>query len=78
MRATELNKYKKRLLERRQQLAGTLSAMQSEALKPGGGGSDVDEIADMGSDQFEQDMTLGLIENEQEAVSYTHLTLPTT
>ena len=65
MRATELKKYKRLLLERREKLTGAVVSMQAEALKPGSAGQDVDEIADAGSDQFEQDMTLGLIEREQ-------------
>ena len=68
MRATELKKYKRILLERRQQLTANLSSMADEALKPNGSGSDVEESADFGSDQFEQEFTLGLMENEQNVV----------
>lgn len=68
MKAADLKRYKKLLLERREQLSGTLLSMRSEALKPNGSGQDVDEIADFGSDQFEQELTLGLMENEQGAV----------
>ena len=46
MRATELKKYKRILLERRQQLTANLSSMADEALKPNGSGSDVEESAD--------------------------------
>ena len=68
MRATELKKYKRILLERRQTLTANLSSMADEALKPNGSGSDVEESADFGSDQFEQEFTLGLMENEQNVV----------
>lgn len=68
MRATELKKYKRLLLERRQKLTANLSSMADEALKPNGSGSDVEESADFGSDQFEQEFTLGLMENEQNVV----------
>lgn len=65
MRQTDLKRYRKLLLDRRERLSGTLSSMQTEALKPNGSGQEVDEIADYGSDQFEQELTLGLIESEQ-------------
>jgi DnaK suppressor protein len=65
MRQTDLKRYKKILLDRRERLTGTLSSMQTEALKPNGSGQEVDENADYGSDQFEQELTLGLIESEQ-------------
>ena len=70
MRQAELQRYKKLLLEKRERLSGTLSSMRSEALKPNGTGQDVDEIADLGSDQFEQELTLGLMESEQEEVDH--------
>ena len=68
MRARERDRFKKLLLEKRAKLAGTLISMADEALKPHGGGHDADEIADMGSDQFEQELTLGLMETERAAV----------
>lgn len=68
MRATELKKYKRLLIERRQKLSAALTSMADEALKPNGSGSDVEESADFGSDQFEQEFTLGLMENEQNVI----------
>ena len=65
MRARDRERFKKLLLERRAKLAGTLTSMADEALKPHGGGHDADEIADLGSDQFEQELTLGLMETER-------------
>ncbi|MCB9831665.1 MAG: TraR/DksA family transcriptional regulator [Planctomycetes bacterium] len=69
MRARERDRFKKLLLERRAKLSGTLISMADEALKPHGGGHDADEIADMGSDQFEQELTLGLMESERQEVN---------
>ncbi len=69
MRATELKKFKKLLLEQRAKLTGSMGRMAEEALKPNGGGQDVDEIADQGSDQFEQQLTLGLMEAGQQEVT---------
>ncbi|MCA9322086.1 MAG: TraR/DksA family transcriptional regulator [Planctomycetes bacterium] len=68
MRATEIKKFRKLLLERRARLAGTMNSMADEVLKPNGSGNDVDEIADVGSDQFEQELTLGLMEAERQEV----------
>lgn len=65
MRTTELSKYKDKLIETRIQLTQTMSSMANEALKPQEGGSDSENSADFGSDQFEQEFTLGLMENEQ-------------
>ncbi len=65
MRAREREKYKKLLLERRRQLTGTLSSMAEEALKTHGAGQTVDELADVGSDQYEQELTLGLMQAER-------------
>ncbi len=68
MRGTQLKKYKRLLLEKRSRLTGTLSAMADEALKPDGSSSGSDEVADMSSEQFEQELTLGLMANEHEQV----------
>lgn len=69
MRATELKKFKRILLERRSVLAGNLSSMATQVLKPSGAGDSADEVADLGSDQYEQDLTLGLMANEQGEIS---------
>lgn len=68
MRARDREKFKKLLLDRRRQLTGTLSSMAEEALKTHGGGQGVDEIADIGSDQYEQELTLGLMAAERDEV----------
>ncbi|MEE9391694.1 MAG: TraR/DksA C4-type zinc finger protein [Planctomycetota bacterium] len=68
MRATELKKYKTMLIEARIQLTQNLNSMANEALKPQEGGSDSENSADFGSDQFEQEFTLGLMENKQTVV----------
>ena len=65
MRARDREKFKKLLLERRRQLTGSLTSMAEEALKTHGGGQGVDEIADISSDQYEQELTLGLMQTER-------------
>ena len=68
MRATELKKFKRILLDHRRKLTGTLATMQTEALRPGNGGANGDDVADFSSEQAEQELTLGLIASEQEEV----------
>lgn len=68
MRKADLDRFKKLLLQKRDLLTGNVSQMQDEALKSGGQDVSVDHMADFGSDNFEQDFTLGLIENEQETI----------
>lgn len=68
MRARDREKYKKLLLDRRRQLTGSLSSMADEALKTHGGGQSIDDIADMGSDQYEQELTLSLMASEHDEV----------
>ena len=58
------------LLAKRQQLIGDVAHLEDEAIRshqPGSGGSSSMPIhmADLGSDTWEQELTLGLIENER-------------
>jgi DnaK suppressor protein len=70
MKPSELKKYKASLLERKRVLTGQLNDMESKALKKGQGGNSGDlsnvpfHMADIGSDNFEQEFNLGLIESE--------------
>lgn len=68
MKPSELKKYEKILLERRKSLIGRVSQMESHALRDGQQDFSVDHMADAGSDSYDQDFTLGLIESEQEEV----------
>jgi RNA polymerase-binding protein DksA len=66
----ELNHYRRRLLALKKRLGGDLSALEEEALHPvggeaAGGLSDVPvHPADLGTDNYEEEVTLGLLENE--------------
>ena len=67
--AKELKEFKALLLQKRAQLAGDVRRLTSEALdRQGQGGGDHSampiHMADLGSDNWEQDFTLGLIANE--------------
>ncbi len=68
----ELEQIRKALLSRKEMLSGTVNRMEDEALRHAGQSASGDlssmpfHMADLGTDNFEQEMTLGLIENEEE------------
>lgn len=71
--AKELREFKELLLQKRAELAGDVRRLTSEALdrKALGGGDHSSmpiHMADLGSDNWEQDFTLGLIANEAAVV----------
>jgi DnaK suppressor protein len=71
--AKQLREFKAMLLLKRDELAGDVERLTSEALKGKGQGySDQStmpiHMADLGSDNWEQDFTIGLIANEQNLV----------
>jgi DnaK suppressor protein len=67
----ELEEFRQMLLEKRRDLIGDVRTLESEALRQGrsgesGPGSTMPiHMADLGSDTWEQELTLGLIENER-------------
>jgi DnaK suppressor protein len=63
----DLEEYRNLLLAKRRQLVGMLSGMEDEALRSSGGNlSNMPvHMADMGSDVYEQDFTLGMAETER-------------
>lgn len=71
----ELESFRKWLVERRDALSGNVEKMEDEALRRSRQDSSGDlssmpiHMADLGSDTFEQDFTLGLIENEEEELN---------
>ena len=66
---SELKQFKAQLQLRRRQLLGDVNKLESEALKKADAG-DLSSLplhmADQGTDNFEQDITLGLMESEGE------------
>jgi DnaK suppressor protein len=66
---SDLKQFKAQLLQRRRQLLGDVNKLESEALKKADAG-DLSSLpmhmADQGTDNFEQDITLGLMESEGE------------
>jgi RNA polymerase-binding protein DksA len=65
----ELEQFRKALLHRRAVLNGFVDKMQDQALNSRGeASSDFNHMADMGTDNYDQEFTLGLIENEEDEV----------
>lgn len=62
---SDLEHFRKLLLERRRRILGTVQGMEEEALKASDQDFSVDHMADHGSDNFEQDFTLSLVESER-------------
>ncbi|MBL9149414.1 MAG: TraR/DksA family transcriptional regulator [Phycisphaerae bacterium] len=64
----ELDEYRALLLTKRRQLARMLSGMEDEALRSNGGNlSNMPlHMADIGTDTFDQDFTLGMAETERQ------------
>lgn len=62
----ELAHYRALLLEKRREILGDVGTMESEAFKAGSNLSNMPiHMADVGTDNFEQEFTLGLIESER-------------
>ncbi len=71
MTKQDLAGFKKLLLERRQLLAGDVNHLEEGALrksKDDAATLDISNFADLGSDNFEQDFMIGLIENSEETL----------
>lgn len=66
---SQLNKYRKMLVEKRRALLGDMSGIAAEAFRGGNGGGDLSSMpthpADIGSDNYEQEFSLGLLESER-------------
>ena len=81
MKKAETKVYKERLLALRARLRGDVSQMADAALRKNrmDGGGDVSSMpihmADLGSDNFEQEFTLSLMENEEGTLELIELAL---
>jgi len=60
----ELTRFRNLLIDRRRRILSSVTAMEQEALKAADQDFSVDHMADHGSDNFDQDLTLGLVESE--------------
>jgi RNA polymerase-binding transcription factor DksA len=74
MTQAELDSYRQQLLDLRDRLKGDVSHLTNEALRhagaeaSGGLSNTPIHMADLGTDNFEQEFTLGLIQNEEQAL----------
>jgi RNA polymerase-binding transcription factor DksA len=74
MTQADLDNYRQQLLDLRSRLRGDVSHLTSEALRKTGGEASGSlsntpiHMADLGTDNFEQEFTLGLIQNEEQAL----------
>ena len=74
MTQAELNTYRQQLTDLRNRLRGDVSHLTNEALRQLGGEASGSlsntpiHMADLGTDNFDQEFTLGLIQNEEQAL----------
>ncbi len=72
MKKAEAKVYKQQLINLRARLRGDVSQLAEAALKSNGNGGDLSRMpihmADIGSDNFEQEFTLSLVENDEAAL----------
>jgi len=73
MKKLESRPFKKNLLSLRARIRGDISGMSDVALNQGktaggSGASTTNHMADKGTDQFEQEFTLSLVENDEETL----------
>lgn len=72
MKVSELTQYKKTLLEIREKLVGNVNSMEDEALRKSRQDASGDlsnvpiHMADVGTDNYGRDLTIGLIQNGEE------------
>jgi DnaK suppressor protein len=74
MTTADLDNYKRTLLSLRSRLKGNISHLTDEALRANGSETSGNlshvplHIADLGSDSFEQEFTLSLLQNEEQVL----------
>ena len=69
LNARDLEHFRELLLLKRRELVGDMSAMEREALRTAGGSNLSNlplHMADMGTDNYEQEFTLGLVEKDRQ------------
>lgn len=81
MTKAELDGFRKELIRLKQRLHGDVSQLETEALRNSGGEASGNlssvplHLADLGSDSFEEDVTLGLIENADSTIEEINVAL---
>ena len=75
MTKAEINHFRRSLLDLKKRIGGDLTELEEETLKPvggesSGGLSDVPvHPADLGTEEFEEELTLTLVENEEQLLA---------
>jgi DnaK suppressor protein len=75
MTRAEIDHFRRRLLALKKRVGGDLTELEEETLKPvggesSGGLSDVPlHLADLGTGEFEEELTLTLVENEEQLLA---------
>lgn len=75
MTKAELDSFQETLLSLRQRLSGDVSHLAEEAMRARGGEASGSlsnaplHMADLGTDNFEQEFTLGLLQNQEQALT---------
>ena len=71
MNKADLDTYRKHLLALRSRVNGDVSHLTDEALRDGSGGASSMPLhmADLGTDNFEQEFTLSLLANEEQVLT---------
>jgi len=64
----DLDKFRQALLDMRAEILGNVKQLEEEALRPRGDDVSVDHMADHGSDSFEQDQSISLLESQSDAL----------
>lgn len=79
LKQKELQQFRDALLIKRRELLGDVASMESEALRTTGGGSNLSNLpihmADMGTDNYEQEFTLGLVEKDRQLLREINIAL---
>ncbi len=74
MNQAELQSFRQRLTGLRDRLRGDVSQLADESLRQSGGEASGNlsntpyHLADLGTDNFEEEMTLGLLENQEQVL----------
>lgn len=69
LKKNELTRFKDLLLAKREALVGDVKSMESQAMRASDTDSGPNHMADFGSDAYEQDFTLGLIESDEKVIT---------
>ncbi len=73
LKKSDIEYFRGLLLEKRRELIGDMGSMESEAFRSEGGHSSSPiHMADVGTDNFEQEFTLGLLESERQTLREIH------